>query len=247
MGIPKWKQKQNAKTGSRSTKVFNKSEAKQNTEVFVPIRIYTDPLHHGTPDHAVCFKPIFPVWINDLAWSHQTHTLDMISSKKLPTSYLTTDHRTRCLYAERFHVGSTTALPTHPSQVSVRFRQYKPNWQRKVNAHSAFSHSLPNCIQCKRQQRLLPGTASTGLCQRSRQPCLHGGHQAARTLSRRACSLGDSGLWQWQWGDSPLIQLIRKVILCFQYETFHTVKYDPKTSWIQSSHTFKRDFIWYWI
>lgn len=41
---------------------------------------------------------------------------------------------------------------------------------------------------------------------------------------------------------APLVQLIRKVILCFQYETFHTVKSNPKTSWIQSSHTFKRDF-----
>lgn len=26
-----------------------------------------------------------------------------------------------------------------------------------------------------------------------------------------------------------------------------TVKSNPKTSWIQSSHTFKHDFIWYWI
>lgn len=38
-------------------------------------------------------------------------------------------------------------------------------------------------------------------------------------------------------------QLIRKVILCFQYETFHSVKSNPKTSWIQSSHTFKCDYL----
>lgn len=52
-----------------------------------------------------------------------------------------------------------------------------------------------------------------------------------RALSRRGRGPG-----------APLVQLIRKVILCFQYETFHTVKSNPKTSWIQSSHTFKRDF-----
>lgn len=45
-------------------------------------------------------------------------------------------------------------------------------------------------------------------------------------------------------GEMRLSQLIRKVILCFQYETSHMVKSNPKASWIQSSHTFKRGFIW---
>lgn len=36
----------------------------------------------------------------------------------------------------------------------------------------------------------------------------------------------DAWLWQWQGGINS--QLNRKVILCFQYETFHTIKSNPK-------------------
>lgn len=80
-------------------------------------------------------------------------------------------------------------------------------------------HSSPNRIQCKKTAK-----AALDLC------------VLASQAERQAAYLRGRG------AGAPLVQLIRKVILCFQYETFHTVKSNPKTSWIQSSHTFKHDF-----
>lgn len=83
----------------------------------------------------------------------------------------------------------------------------------------------PNRIQCEKQQQLLLGEMGRGSF---RWP-LPGKQVLVITMARswlhvtwHALSHEDAGLWQWQWGDLSLLQLIRKVILCFQYETFHS-------------------------
>lgn len=174
----------------------------------------------------------------------------MISSAKVPSLLPEPRSRSRHIAsADRFRADSTTALsPPTPALGQHKVQAIKAKLAQKGKCPQyVFYIHFQTAYSVKRQQRLLLGTVSTGLCQRSRQPRQHVAPRAARVLSRRAHSHEDAWLWQWPWGDSPLIQLIRKVILCFQYETFHTVKSNPKTSWIQSSHTFKHDFIWYWI
>lgn len=87
---------------------------------------------------------------------------------------------------------------------------------------------LQTAYSVKRQQRLLWNCA------------LASGRGQAATCAGRVRCPGKAA--EGTGAGAPLVQLIRKVILCFQYETFHMVKSNPKTSWIQSSHTFKRDF-----
>lgn len=138
-----------------------------------------------------------------------------------------------------WHRPRSGQCPPTPTQVSIRSRQQKPNWPRKVNAHSTSLHSFPNRIQCKKTAKAASrDCVYWPLWQRSRRPTCTG--------ARHAHCPGP-GPRPWSEGDVPLIQLVRRVILCFQYETFHTVKSNPKTSWIQSSHTFKRNFNWCWI
>lgn len=86
------------------------------------------------------------VALPNLAWSRETHTLRHASSEKCQASHLTTSHCVSTSHlCSRLPAGSITALS--PAQVSRRFR---PNWHRKVNAHSRFLHSFPNRIQCKK-------------------------------------------------------------------------------------------------
>lgn len=159
----------------------------------------------------------------------------MISSEKVPSLF--PDQQSPSPHTASLHADSVLAAQQHgPSPGQQKVQAIKAKLAQKGNAHSTSLHSFPNRIQCKK-------TATAA----SRNYLLASAREAGSLLCRRTHSHEDAWLWQWQWGDSPLIQLIRKVILCFQYETFHTVKSNLKTSWIQSSHTFKRDFIWYWI
>lgn len=102
-----------------------------------------------------------------------------------------------------------------------------------------FLHSFSNRIQCQSQQRLL-----LELCPLAPVPTPWAGSWLHVDWCAR--SHEGAGLWQWQWGDLSLLQLIRKVILCFQYETFHSKI--QSQDFLDSVFThFKHDFIWYWI
>lgn len=217
----------------------------KNTKVFVPIRIYTDPLTKVLLIMQFASRPSSWLGASPIWHDHgRCAPSDMIFSKKAPS--LSPDHWSARISAglplptRGFGTGPTVAsAPPTPTPVSIRSRQQKPNWPRKVNAHSTSLHSFPNRIQCKKTAKAASrDCVYWPLWQRSRRPTCTGARRAHCPGARPR---------QWSEGDVPLIQLVRKVILCFQYETFHTVKSNPKTSWIQSSHTFKRNFNWCWI
>lgn len=124
------------------------------------------------------------------------------------------------------HVTQYRAAPPEatlsPLQASIRVRQQKPNWHRKVNAHGWVLHSIQTAHSVKSSSDCSGGSVHWPLPEkqvlvptmaRSWVEC----HlTCSRSLTRML------GLWQWQRGDLSLLQLIRKVILCFQYETFHS-------------------------
>lgn len=83
----------------------------------------------------------------------------------------------------------------------------------------------PNRIQCEKQQQLLLGEVGRGSFRwppPGKQVLVITMVRSWLHVTWHALSHEDAGLWQWQWGDLSLLQLIRKVILCFQYETFHS-------------------------
>lgn len=108
----------------------------------------------------------------------------MISSEKVAS--LLPDH-SHCV--SMWHL-STHTIPgwLHDStvpqpQLSRRFRRHRPNWHRKVNAHSMFLHSFPNRIQCKKTAE----AASRNSIYWPRPEKQAGGLPALRPLEQARC------------------------------------------------------------
>lgn len=106
-GFKNENQKQNAKNRSRSKKFLDKSVTKQKHKVFVPIRIYADPLTKVLLIMQFASSPSSRLGSSPLWRDHVTHSpSDMISSEKAPS--LSHDHPSpvsvvaSCLSAHRF-------------------------------------------------------------------------------------------------------------------------------------------------
>lgn len=84
---------------------------------------------------------------------------------------------------------------------------------------SFYIHFKP--LQCQKPAETASGTLAAGPA-RKVGTCAHAVAGSWLHIDWCAHSHEGTGLWQWQWGDLSLLQLIRKVLLCFQYETFHS-------------------------
>lgn len=147
MGLENENQKWNAKNVSRSKSLSINLWQSKNT-VFVPIRIYTDPLTKVLLIMQLASSPSSCLARPNLAWSRVTHTLRHASSEKCQAPYLTS----HCISTS--HLCRQAPCWLHNSTVPVQVsRRFRPNWHRKVNAHSRFLHSSPNHIQCKKTAR----------------------------------------------------------------------------------------------
>lgn len=148
-----------SKMKTRNKMLKMKAEAKsfpinlwqsKNTEVFVPIRIYTDPLTKVLWIMQLASSPpawLLPIWHDDVRRTPLVrHDFFREGGKPLTWPQSPCQHvAPLCTQAPCWLHNSTVPQP----QLSRRFRQHRPNWPRKVNAHSMFLHSFPNRIQCQ--------------------------------------------------------------------------------------------------
>lgn len=144
------KVKQNAKMEAEGKGISINPWQSKNTNVFVPIRIYTDPLTKVLL--IMQFASSLPSWLgssSDATITMDTHpSLDMISSGKAWASYLTTDPLVSPLQLSR-------QLPywlqnTVPAPGQQKVQAIKAKLAQKGKCPSTSLHSFPNSVQCKK-------------------------------------------------------------------------------------------------
>lgn len=106
----------------------------KNTKVFVPIRIYTDPLTKVLLIMQLVSSP--SSWLGSSPICHdyiRCTPLDMILPRRCRASYLTTSYRggTSHLSADRFHAGSTTALSPSSARGQQKVQAIKAKLAQK--------------------------------------------------------------------------------------------------------------------
>lgn len=110
--------------------------------------------------------------------------------------------------------GSRTAQGALPAPGQQKVPAVRATLAQKGKCPRTSLHSLPNRRRGPRTAKAPPRNGVYWPRRREKQ--------AARLAPQEVW------LWQWQGGEAPLTQRNRKVILCFQYETFHTIKSNPK-------------------
>lgn len=182
---------------------------KPNTQVSVPLRLTLTS--QGMADSAVCSSS-WPFLSGRIPSDEHLQTWSL--RRRCSASYLTDS----ALSAQCRAAPPISSPGQHKGQATKAKLAQKGKCPRL-----SFTFN-PNRIQCEKQHNCFWGRGRGVSCwpPPGKQGLVIAMVGSWLHVTWHALSHEDAGLWQWQWGDLSLLQLIRKVILCFQYETFHS-------------------------